>query len=213
MKPFNRYLKYIVFTMAGIVAISIAIFAYAQQSDLPEGWEEPAAPLPPGAVKLEEVGKPSTTTPAASVPAEAAPAEALPDEMGPSEPTPSDTGVYDKPQKYPGSQISTIPPVTGPHAGTPAAGTYGSAPAAAPSGVSSDLPAGWEEPAAPLPPGAVKLEEVGSRPAAPAAVPESAAEPSAPAKTKVKVDEREEVGADNGEGEESFQKPSRWDNY
>jgi hypothetical protein len=92
---------------------------------------------------------------------------------------------------------------------------YGT-PASAPSGGTySDLPAQYQAAPAPLPPGSVRLEDVGkTRPSAqPTAG--AVAPVAAPAATPKAMQTEEVQGEILGEEERdvSFEKPSRWDHY
>lgn len=145
--------------MVGVAAVFFAIFAYAQKSDLPGGWEEPAETLPPGTIRLEDVGRPKplpSAQPAPTTPPPPAPAAPVPAAPAPAAPAPA--------------------------APAPAAPA-----AAAPSGAISDLPPGWEEPGPTLPPGTVRIEDAGKTPAKPA--PSAAEQPKVPAKKKVEETE------------------------
>ncbi len=93
--------------------------AQPPKSDLPPGWEQPT-PIPPGAVRLEDV-KPGVTKPK-PIQLE----EPVTPYVPPSEPAP-----------------------------------YIPKPEASAEKVKSDLPPGWEQPT-PIPPGAVRLEDVKS---------------------------------------------------
>ena len=66
-----------------VLALFVVAVAYAQKSDLPEGWDEPTE-LPPGAVRIEDLNSPygsvptHTTTPGSIPPAPVAPASVAP---------------------------------------------------------------------------------------------------------------------------------------
>lgn len=176
------------------------------KSDLPPGWEQPT-PVPPGAVKLEEVKARETKTAPAPV-EKAKPAKPEPQAAAePEEPVDKSLGDSRTRPPVPLHKIETGPaPVT---ATVPPPAPYTPAPTTT-GGHKSDLPAGWEQPT-PVPPGAVRLEEVkpGTRPATEAgAAAAPAKQKAAPAKeSAVEEEDVEPAGEEPGTQKKTRQ---RW---
>jgi hypothetical protein len=173
------------------------------KSDLPAGWEKPAE-IPEGAVRLEDVkagaAKPKAAEPAAEPAAKKKAQPAKPEPQAAAVPEEAeDKALWDSRSRpaIPLHQVETGPaPVTTAAPWPPPAGrapeTRGTE--------KSDLPPGWEQPAA-VPPGAVRLEDVkpGTRPAVEAGAAAPAEEKSAPAK-ETAIKEKDVTPSREGEG-------------
>lgn len=177
------------------------------KSDLPAGWEKPT-PVPPGAVKLEDV-KAKEAKPAPAPVEKAKPAE--PEPQAAAEPQePDDKSLWDSRMLPPvplhdveteAAPVTTAVPPPAPREPAPTT-TYG--------GHKTDLPPGWEQPTT-VPPGTVRLEDVkpGTRPATEAgAAAAPAKQKAAPAKeSAIEEEDVEPAGEEPGTQKKTRQ---RW---